>query len=392
MNNQPSSSELYDLAIIGAGGAAHNILLALERRGCLRSMKVLVFEPDTQKHNDRTWCFWTDQTDEAYDLNHQVVSHQWSRISATPQTAKRPLTYRYVHIRSADLYLYTEELLESYKRVYKVAEKVTTLQEKPLEVVLHTSSDQEFRAKQVLDSRPPREALKDQTIVWQSFAGWRVKAPGANWSPKHAVLMDFEVPQMEGTQFMYFLPTSPDEALVELTRFAPDCISEKQAQPVLDRYLTQHNAQEYSIQEREVSRIPMTMRLAPSRSRRKSRIIPIGAAGGVVKPSTGYAFKNMARHAELIAEAVENEKPLPLYRQRLLYRFCDTLLLRILLEQPARGQMLFRSLFEHNELPHIFRFLDEQATVGEVLKIMRRMPWKPFMRALRRQIVVGKKP
>lgn len=381
-----ASTPVYDLALVGAGGANLLVLQALEKSGWLRGHDVLVLEPDTQKGNDRTWSFWTDQTDAAYELYHEVVEHQWIKITATPKRAMKPLTYRYVQIRSGRLYRHAYGTASHYPRTHWRWHSVQKLTPQEDRVLLHLDNEDILQARQVLDSRPPRRALED--IVWQSFVGWRIYCPDAGWDPSHAVLMDFDIPQEGQTQFMYFLPSSKEEALLELTRFSTKTLSEEDALPYLRNYLGK-NFPQSRILEKEINRIPMTMRLKAQKPHR--RILPVGAGGGVIKPSTGYAFKNMAKHARVIVAALEAGEELPLYRHPALYAFCDRLLLRILHDDPAQGSELFKAFFKKNELPLVFRFLDEEAPAGQVFTIMRRMPWQPFLRALWRQIMKPRK-
>ncbi len=379
---------IYDLALVGAGGANLLVLQALEKNGWLRGHDLLIIEPDTQKGNDRTWSFWTDQTDPAYELYHEVVEHQWIRLSATPKWKIKPLTYRYVQIRSAKLYQHARGVAAHYDRTHWKWESVKKLKPEEDRVELHFQNGGIAQARHVLDSRPPQKSSLEG-IVWQSFVGWRVRCPGAKWDPTHAVLMDFDIPQDKQTQFIYFLPNSAEEGLLELTRFSPKVLSEEEALPYLRNYLGKNLPNCY-IEEKEINRIPMTMRLKGQKPH--PRILPVGGAGGVVKPSTGYAFKNMAKHAKAIVEALESGEELPLYRQAPLYAFCDTLLLRILQDDPSQGSILFKTFFKKSELPVVFRFLDEEAKTTQVLNIMRRMPWRPFLNALWRQITDPRRP
>ena len=50
----------YDYAFIGMGCANSLILLELDRAGLLAQKRILVYEPEQKKGNDRTFCFWLE--------------------------------------------------------------------------------------------------------------------------------------------------------------------------------------------------------------------------------------------------------------------------------------------------------------------------------------------
>ena len=56
----------------------------------------------------------------------------------------------------------------------------------------------------------------------QHFVGWEVKAAAGAFDPTTAILMDFRCDQTQGMHFIYCLPFSDQEALIESTLFSPE--------------------------------------------------------------------------------------------------------------------------------------------------------------------------
>ena len=69
--------------------------------------------------------------------------------------------------------------------------------------------------------------------------------------------MDFNIPQSGFTQFVYVLPTSKTEALIELTRFGNELLSPELAKDLLRNYLLTFNGN-YSINDIERGVLPMS--------------------------------------------------------------------------------------------------------------------------------------
>ena len=73
------------------------------------------------------------------------------------------------------------------------------------------------------DSRPPRAS---RNAMLQHFLGQEIQVDKPVFDPSTAILMDFRVDQSKGMHFIYLLPYSPTEALVESTLLAPMSCSE----------------------------------------------------------------------------------------------------------------------------------------------------------------------
>lgn len=378
----PSS---YDYILVGAGGAGLNLLAALSKEGLLSNHRVLILDPAPKTSNDRTWCFWADEQEAAYQLHQDLISHSWSRINTVDDEIATLAPYRYAQIRSADFYAHYKALAEREAKVEWQQASVERIQANKDLVWVETKKGQKFQARYVFDSRPPQELPNDPHFLWQSFVGWRIRCEQPVFDPDLCAIMDFKVPQSDSVQFCYCLPTSDQEALIELTRFDKKVLSEEEAQPILEEYLLEKGLLHYTILEKEVNKIPMSLALDPQAAQQASpskRILRIGTAGGAVKASTGFAFKYMASHAREIAQALKSKEPLPPVRRKKQFAFYDDLLLRILDRKPHLGKKIFERLFRRVPIKRVLAFLDEDTTFRQDLSIMAKMPWQPFIWSL----------
>ena len=378
----------YDYIFAGFGASASLLLLEMQRKNLLDNANVLILEPDNKKINDKTFCFWATEDDPIVSDLGFLVSHSWSHaITGTHKKAVlKP--YRYYHIPSIQLYSCAGKTLEKNKGCVRLNQPVREIgdDESGLFVI---SGEQKFRAGRVFDSRPPVfiKPAEKETHILQSFIGWVIRTEAPSIDANTINFMDFEVEQNGGTQFVYTLPYSIDSALVELTRFGSDEINETEAKTQLEAYILKRFGA-FSINSVEKGCIPM------SNAKINTIDLPglshLGARNYALKPSTGYAFKNMYRQAAEIANSLagSNKKsPEKLNNSHAKitgsrFAFYDALLLWILNNNPESGRLIFTKLFHHTSLSKVLQFLDERSSIITEFRMFSRLPLKPFFRAL----------
>jgi lycopene beta-cyclase len=138
--------------------------------------------------------------------------------------------------------------------------------------------------------------------------------------------------------------------------------------------------QEYTILTEESGNIPMTDHPFPRRA--GNRILNIGTKGGRVKPSTGYAFLRIQRDSAAIVHSLKSlGHPFHLPKESYRYKLNDSLMLQLMYRRGDRMESLFTQLFRNNSIQRLFRFLDETASVSEMLQVMASIPPTPFFLA-----------
>lgn len=364
MSNQ---EPLYDYAFIGTGCANSLILLELDRAGLLAQKRILVYEPEQKKGNDRTFCFWLEPNVLKDAGLEQLVSHSWSKVKCNEETPQLLAGKRYYYLRAEALYAHTAALLAQHQVTFRKEALV---------------GSPNGLAHFVFDSRPPQFELdaRNEVQISQSFFGWFVKTKAPIFDPEVFTMMDFSIPQNGHTQFLYVLPFDAQQALIEPTRFGQELFSEEEATQVISNFLVEQHT-EFEILEKEQGCIPMCSGTLQNEGLPKNWF-RTGAGGGQLKPSTGYSFVRSLTDAQQIVKSLSLKDAI-LKRRKSPRRFAyyDRLLLKIIAQNPEKGKVIFTRLFEHNAAAKVLNFLDEKSTPFQELRLMSTLPIFLFLNA-----------
>lgn len=370
-----TASPRFDYVFLGLGAANSLILRSLDARGLLRGRRFAILEPDAKRANDRTFCFWATPGEVETLGLMPLVSHAWDTVRIGGISETNILPMRYWHISGIDLYNQTRELLARYP------EEALILRDRLESYPGRHTDGFAFPfgiAPCVFDSRPPAFSHPEphQAHLLQSFLGWEIECPAGSFDTSAVVMMDFRIPQQAHTQFVYILPFSDTRALVEVTRFGTVPVQENETAELLSSYLADKHP-EYRKLHLERGIIPMSS--VPLRETAPGPgWVFTGARADRVKPSTGYAFHNMARDAQQIADACAAQGIPRLQPRRKRFVFYDRLLLKILEQRPEQGRHIFQTLFRRTALPDVLHFLSENTRFRQDLQILRRLPFLLF--------------
>jgi lycopene beta-cyclase len=376
----------YDYIIIGAGAAGILLAHTLGKDAFFASKSVLVLDKDSKNKNDRTWCFWEKGQGDFDDL----VCKTWDTIHVAGKelrlsTSIAPYTYKM--LRGIDFYSKYLPEIKSCPNITWVQDEVTHIQENEVGALVQTKGDT-FSGKTVFSSIVDWDSVSQQTkfpVLQQHFLGWFITTKEPVFNPEEATFMDFSVPQKGNTRFMYVLPTSTTEALLEYTLFSEHLLEKNEYEEALKKYLQEkYNSTEFIISETEFGSIPMTC--YPFHKHNSNAVFHIGIAGGWAKPSTGFTFYNTSQQIKALVAHLKQEKPLATFHKKSRFGFYDSLLLDILYRENHLGQSIFESLFAKRKASLILKFLGNGTHLGEELQIVTApKPW-PFLKALFRRI------
>ena len=361
----------YDYIFAGFGASSCILVHELSRKGLLENKSILAIDPSEKKVNDKTYCFWAEENDEITKDFAPLASHSWSKVAIDQNPAQRISPLTYYHINSLDLYNSAKKILERHNGVFlntavnNICEQETTIIE---------TNHGTFEGRTIYDGRPPEtdDIQYSHQNILQSFIGYKIKLKDSEFDPDACTLMDFNVAQQSHTQFVYVLPFSDQTALVELTRFGSKVISQKESETILEEYIEKHYGT-YEVIGTEQGVIPMFMDLAKPISLKN--VVPIGTRANKVKPSTGYAFKNMYAHSKAITNNAQTKAVSPRFR---LY---DRLLILILALWPEKGRPIFQRLFAVKKTSYVLRFLDEKTSIWEDASMFYKLPIGVFLKA-----------
>lgn len=373
--------EQIDYLCIGLGASNCLLILALEKRGLLANKKLVIIEPHQKNKKDKTYCFWSSEEEVNQIIPTNFIDKKWDNVIINGRVQNlSPLSY--YHVSSLTLYENALEVVKKYRGVViyetlDVSDKHSIVYE-----------NKRYQAVYVFDSRPPEvdPTNKHHFYINQSFVGWQIQTETPFFDSDSFTMMDFEVPQDDATQFVYVLPFDSKNALIEVTRFGKDIMTNEAGEELLKTYLK--NIPNYHLTHTEQGCIPMTN--IPLSCESDDHVRHMGARAGHVKPSTGYAFKSMSQDANLITEQIKNGiKSLPsspVQKRTNRFAFYDSLLLRILAEKPYYGKPIFKRLFDAIKATSILDFLDEKSILSEEITIFYSLQWKPFLWAAIKEV------
>jgi lycopene beta-cyclase len=369
----------YDYIFAGSGLAAHMMLFFMSDNDFFKEKSILMIDASAKSANDRTWCFW-EKKDGIFD---DILYHSWAESGFLDNLGKVSLAlypYRYKMIRSANFYNFIKSKTTNLKITW-MQDEVVEITENEAAAIVNTKTNS-FSANQIFSSLfNPGRALtsKKYPYIQQHFIGFFVVTDKAVFNPNQPTFMDFSIPQKGNTRFMYVLPVSSKKALVEYTLFSKDLLHEDEYEQAIDDYLKALGTT-YTIVEKEKGTIPMTCyRFSEHQT---NKIIPIGSAGGWTKASTGYTFKHTMKHARNLSVLLTKNNQLNKFPPKNRFWFYDLLLLDILYKTNEKGSLIFSSMFRNSRPYLIFKFLDEETSIFEDIKVIWSCPKKLFIGAL----------
>ncbi|WP_264532430.1 lycopene cyclase family protein [Flavobacterium sp. N502540] len=373
----------FDYIFTGTGLAALMTVYKMVLSGNFADKSLLLLDQDVKKTNDRTWCFW-EKEDSVWS---PIVLKKWDSALFANENFKRDLDlrpYQYHQIRGLDFYDFVFEELSKHSNITFSNEKVTNINELETHVFVG-SEENRYTCNYLLNSIYTSSTALSQMnypVLQQHFVGWYVKSEKEVFNPEQATFMDFSVEQKGNTRFMYVLPVSKTEALVEYTLFSEKLLSTAEYENEIQIYLEKRGIEQYDIVEKEQGSIPMTC--YPFWKKNTKRVLNIGTAGGWTKASTGYTFRNADKKSGDLVEFLYSSSSIKMtsFHKRSRFWFYDLLLLDILYRHNELGSSIFSSLFKKGNSSLIFKFLDEETTLIEDVKVILKCPKRPFLRAL----------
>lgn len=356
----------------------------MQQHSFFKEKKILLIDADEKKKNDRTWCFWETEP----GLFQPIVYKQWQQIdfyslSFSGRWDIAPYTYKM--IRGSDFYQYVFNQLSSWPNITFLQEKINkTGSEKECGFV--QTASQKFEAKYVFSSILfDTDFLKTEGSLLQHFKGWIIETKDELFNSNVTTFMDFRSSPPKENVFVYVLPFTSRTALVEYTVFSPSLLPDEEYNTGLKKYISQFlNVDNYVIKEEEFGIIPMsTFTFAPD----QSPVIHIGTAGGQTKGSSGYTFRFIQKHSAAVVKALLNNKYPSIESSLSAKRFklYDDTLLHVLYTKKLTSTQIFSDLLRRNKPQQIFKFLDNETTLAEELKIMSSVPSRIFFPAAWKQ-------
>lgn len=367
----------YDYAIVGVGAAGLQLALKMINDEFFNEKKILLIDKDDKVANDRTWCFW----EKGPSIFDQLATHTWKTgiFYNMRETISFDLSpYRYKMLRSADFYAYAKAEITKAANVVWIKDEVTGINKQQI-----LGASESHTATHIFDSRIPEEFHENKAkyhSLIQHFKGWFIETESPIFDADSFTMMDYRIKWKDSTSFTYVLPVSENTALVEFTLFNDQLLPDDEYDQYLSDYISQYiGTTNYRVKEVEQGLIPMSD--YPFHKHHSKYVTKIGTAGGWVRPSSGYSFKNADRYSTLTVENIKKgnrpEKGIATSR----YRTYDSIFLNVLASRNDLGEEIFTRLYTKPKIQSVFKFLDEEGTIWKDLKVMFSLNRPQFWRA-----------
>lgn len=288
------SNGRWDLILVGGGLA--NGLIAWRLRQLRPDLRLLLLEAGAQPGGNHTWSFHQgDVTPEQHQWLAPLVAHRWQGYDVWFPALTRTLEGDYLSVTS-----------ERFAAVIAAAlgenlwTQITVSDVTPESVTL--ADGQMLYAAAVIDGRgwQPSPHL---TAGFQAFLGqqWRLSAPHGLTRPR---LMDATVDQSTGYRFVYTLPLSATELLIEDTHYIDRAtLNLARAAAHIRDYAQQQGWQLAELQREEQGNLPITL-AGNYRAfwQAKAGQPCSGLRAGLFHATTGYSLPQAAALADRIAQ------------------------------------------------------------------------------------------
>jgi lycopene beta-cyclase len=371
----------YHYIFTGSGLSALMTVYKMALSEQFSDKSILLIDKDIKKTNDRTWCFW-----ETKSKNWEKIIHKkWDSAIFANEDFRRNLDlspFRYNTIRGLDFYNLIFEVLSKHKNITFVQQNVIDFQETKGIISVNTETET-YSCSKLFNSIIRLDEVENQTkypLIKQHFIGWFIKAETPIFDSKTATFMDFSVNQKGNTRFMYVLPTSETEALIEYTLFSHRHLDKSEYEEEIQKYIQKLGVIKFEIVEKEQGSIPMTC--FPFWKKNTKNILNIGSIGGWTKASTGYTFKNADKKSGKLIQFLSNESDFRKFHSKNKFWYYDLLLLNILDRNNELGSIIFSALFKKGNPALVLKFLDEETSLFEDIQVIMKCPKRLFIKAL----------
>lgn len=377
----------YDLIILGGGCAGLSLATNLI---CSKSkLSVLILEQRISYVNDRTWCYFSDNTSPRSD-----IQHRWPYMRVASDDANVVIdcsSHPYEMVNAERFYNNAQAVIENSASVkLKLGVTVHEGLEKHCALWSVSSDIGVFKSRYIVDTRPARQPRRDGAKLWQSFYGAEIECETGEFNVLCGDLMDFSAAVACGSRrvlpkavcFVYVLPTSHRKALIEFTAFGPDPLLPKDLDQLLQQAITHRlSGSAYTVLRQEHGVLPMGIK--STKSHNDPSHISAGLTAGAARASSGYAFTRIQRWALCCAQSLTaGDGPVKHVQDSFVQKFMDSLFLKLVRLRPDLAPYLFVSLFSGTDTQSMIRFLSDRALLTDHVRVIASLLPGPLFKAL----------
>ncbi len=370
--------------IVIVGGGLSGCLAALALAERRPEVDFLLVEGENALGGQHVWSFFdTDIGPEIRWLLDGVPITRWANHEVRFPRRNRVLGLGYNSLKSVDLdaavrKLVPPERISLRRRVSQVEANAVTLED-----------GERIAAEAVIEARGPG-TTDGIELGWQKFVGrtYRFAHPHGRSRP---VIMDATVEQSDGYRFVYSLPFTSTELLVEDTYYSTSpALDDAAIGAGLDAQLAKLAPGPAEQVEQERGVLPVLLGGSVDALWNEGAAVPrLGLRGGFFHPTTGYSLPDAVRNAVLLADQAElstaalydlfHQRARRLWKERKYFQLLNRMLFHG--ADPAGRYRVLEHFYRLPE-PVIGRFYAGELTAADKVRILSGRPPVPITRAV----------
>lgn len=379
--------------IIIIGGGLSGLMAAWRTLDVNPNMTALVLEASDEIAGDHTWSF--NQSDIAPHLRDWLapfITYTWDRYDVKFPKRNRTLDINYCTGNSKSLRACVAPLIDSKRLNVRTGVSVKSAGSTHVEL----ESGERLTATSILDASGFKPN-PSKYLGYQKFVG-RVIKTKASHGLERPIIMDATVDQLEGYRFVYCLPFTDHEILVEDTYYADDAgLSENEVSARLDDYIRDQGWCDHTLIRQEKGVLPITLAVdadyGADVSEDKDAPVQLGMVGGYYHAVTGYSLPEAVKSAEVVAQTIAKNLPdfaTPLLHEMIYHKadhYYEEKFLRLLnrmLFRAAKPEKRYKVLERFYGLSEglIARFYRNRLTKFDKLRLLIGKPPVPIHKAM----------
>ena len=362
--------------------------------GCLAALALaerrpdlsfLLVEQDERFGGNHVWSFFdSDVAEEDRWLVDLLAARRWPDHEVHFPRRSRRIGIGYNSVKSdwLDRLMRTKLRPDQYRLGRGIVELGTN------HVLLEDG--ERVEADGVIDARGPGRA-EGLDLAWQKFVGRTYRCPRPHGC-KRPMIMDATVEQEAGYRFVYVLPFSDTELMVEDTYYSTSPgLDVPLIRQKLDLYVRQRDWQQAETIEEETGILPVLLggELAKLWPASEPAVARLGLRGGFFHPTTGYSLPDAIRNATLLTRQQDlssgalhrliRGRANELWENRRFYQLLNRMLFRA--AEPAERYRVLEHFYRLPE-PLIGRFYAGRLAGLDKLRIVSGRPPVAVGRAL----------
>jgi lycopene beta-cyclase len=373
-------------SVVLVGGGLANCLLALRLNVLRPDVVVTLVEGADRLGGNHTWSFHgTDVTPEILAWLRPLASYSWPHYDVKFPGRERRLKGSYHSLTSEHLHDIVRTALGACVRLNAPVADLS-----PDSVTL--ASGEQLKADLVVDGRGLRSATgPGVTLRFQKFLGQLVRLTAAH-GLTGPLLMDATVSQEQGYRFVYLLPFTATDILIEDTYYSDTgTLDPAVLRQHIARYATDRGWQVQAILREETGVLPIVLDCDLRSFWPVGDSVPrSGLRAGLFHHTTGYSVPEAAALAEELPRVpdLHSRVMAPWIRQRVGRRWREQRVFRLLnrmLFLAAVPSERYRILQHFYRLPEpvIDHFYAGRLTASDTSRVLTGTPPVPIHRALR---------